>query len=45
MNKKASEIVDKLNKHLKERGDTEGLMLLNELLHALLEGAGDILRK
>lgn len=45
MNKKASEIIDKINKHLKERGDTEGLILVNELLRALMEGEGDVLRK
>lgn len=45
MNQKAQEAIDKLNKHLHEKGDTEGLMILNELLTALVEGRGDILRK
>jgi len=45
MNKKASEAVNKLNKHLQKKGDTEGLMILNELLAALAEGDTDVLRK
>ena len=45
MNQKVNEAIDRLNKHLRQRQDHEGLSLLNELLAALAEGDTDVLRK
>lgn len=45
MGQKVKQAIEDLNKHLNEMHDTQGLVLLNQVLTALMEGRNDILRK